>query len=78
MVAAVGIITTTTLGATKPPAVRPAAKVAVAPRYWIAAPGQSLISIGAREGISPRAVARANPSLLGKSLSPGQRVRIPN
>jgi len=77
MVAAVGLITATTLGGGKP-AAPVAAKIPVAPRYWIARHGQSLISIAARESISPRAVERANPALVGRSLATGQRVRLPS
>jgi LysM repeat protein len=77
MVAAVGLITAVTLGTPRPP-VAVAAKIPVAPRYWIVRPGQTLISIAARESISPSAVRRANPALIGRSLRSGQRVRLPS
>ncbi|MEA2372530.1 MAG: LysM domain [Solirubrobacteraceae bacterium] len=76
MVAAVGMITAVTLGTPRPP-VAVAAKIPVAPRYWIVQPGQTLISIAARESVSPSAVRRANPALIGRSLQSGQRVRLP-
>lgn len=78
MAAAVGIITATTLDTPRPPAPVAAQMIVGRPRYWIAGPGQSLISIAARESASPSAVERANPSLVGHTLTPGQRVRLPH
>ena len=77
IVAAIATITAATLGAPRPP-LAVAAKVAIPPRYWVARPGQTLITIAAREGLNPSAVRRANPSLVGRSLASGQRVRLPN
>ncbi len=76
MVGAVATITAATLGTPRSP-VPVAARIPIPPRYWIARPGQTLISIAARESLRPSAVRLANPALVGRSLQSGQRVRLP-
>jgi LysM repeat protein len=76
MFAAVAIIVSTSLGGSQPVA-KVSVRVATHPRYWIVQPGQTLVSIAARESISPTLVQHANPSLIATRLIPGQRVRLP-
>lgn len=75
--AAVGIIVASSLGGSQPVA-KPAVTVATRPRYWVVRSGQTLVSIAARESITPTSLQQANPSLIATRLTPGQRVRLPN